>query len=151
MFERYTKLVIGNDHAGYEMKVSLAELFSEEGYDITDMGTYTSESADYPDFAREVCKSVLTGEAETGILICGTGNGMAMAANKNKGIRAALCWTGEIARLARLHNDANILVLPARFISTGEAEDICRVFFMTAFEGGRHLARVEKVDNLRVQ
>jgi ribose 5-phosphate isomerase B len=113
---------------------------------VKDKGCFSEERADYPDYAHEVAKAVLSGEVKFGILLCGSGNGIAMSANKHKGIRAALCWNSEIAALARQHNDANILVLPARFMNMEEAFACIDVFVSTAFEGGRHLDRVKKID-----
>ncbi len=146
MLEFGRKIAIGNDHAGYEMKEFLKGSFEPEGYTFYDEGTYSESSVDYPDFAFPVCQRVLDGDVSTGVLICGTGNGMAMTANKKKGIRAALCWNPEIARLARLHNDANVLVLPGRFLTQKEAEAIFKVFMITMFEGGRHIPRIEKMN-----
>jgi ribose 5-phosphate isomerase B len=138
------RLAIGCDHAGYELKELLVKALREKGYEINDHGTHTSESVDYPDYAHKVA-----GEVEEkgimGILICGSANGVAMSANKRLGIRAAICWTEEIASLARQHNDANILCLPARFISTEDAYRITDKFLITAFEGGRHENRVKKI------
>jgi ribose 5-phosphate isomerase B len=140
------KLVIGCDHAGVDMKNYLVKKYGADGFNFVDVGTNSAASVDYPDYAFAVCKSVLSGETELGVLICGTGNGMSMTANKMKGIRAALCWNTEIARLARFHNDANVLVLPGRFLSEAEAGEIFKIFMITSFEGGRHIARIEKMD-----
>lgn len=148
MLEFAKNLVIGSDHAGYTLKQYLQDKFTQEDYTFDDKGTFSTESVDYPDYALPVCKAVLKKEAELGVLICGTGNGMAIAANKFHGIRAALCWTEEIARLARSHNDANILVLPSRFLTDSEAAAIFHVFMITQFEGGRHVARIDKIDIL---
>lgn len=148
MLEFARKIAIGCDHAGFLLKGNLQERFVKEDYSFKDMGTFSADSVDYPDFALSVCKSVLNQEVEFGVLLCGTGNGMSMSANKMKGIRAALCWNEEIARLARLHNNANILVLPARFLTEEEASRIFHVFMITGFEGGRHIARIEKMDKL---
>ncbi len=141
-------VIIGSDHAGYEMKEQLITTFGQRSYRFTDKGAFSGESVDYPDFAREVCEHYLFGGFDYGVLICGSGNGMVMSANRYKGIRAALCWSEEIARLARLHNNANILVLPGRFLTKDEAERIFKVFMITNFEGGRHIRRVEKMDLL---
>jgi ribose 5-phosphate isomerase B len=138
------RIAIGCDHAGYELKESLVKVLREKGYEINDHGTHTSESVDYPDYAHMVAGEVEQ-EGSPGILICGSANGVAMAANKRQGIRAAICWTEEIAALARQHNDANILCLPARFISKEEAYRITDKFLITAFEGGRHENRVKKI------
>ncbi|MCC6384424.1 MAG: ribose 5-phosphate isomerase B [Bacteroidia bacterium] len=139
------QIIIGSDHAGFLLKEELKTFLKDKKYSVTDAGTYSADSVDYPDFAHAVA-----GEVEKmnsiGILICGSGNGVAMAANKHQGIRAALCWTEEIARLARQHNNANILCLPARFISRNLAVTLTEVFLSTAFEGGRHERRVAKIN-----
>ena len=139
------KIAIGSDHAGFEYK-SKTILFLEDvhGAQVLDVGTFSKESVDYPDYAHLVAEEVLGG-ADFGILICGSGNGVSMAANKHKKIRAALCWNPETSKLARQHNDANILSLPARFIDPKEAENIIKIFLATPFEGGRHKKRVEKI------
>lgn len=139
------KLAIGCDHAGFELKEKLKEYLSAKGFEMTDKGTYSLESVDYPDFAHAVSIAVTEKHVDLGILICGSGNGISMAANKHAGIRAALCWKAEIASLARQHNDANILSLPARFISWEEAKEITDTFLSTNFEGGRHANRVNKI------
>lgn len=148
MLEFAKKVAIGSDHAGYDLKQHLQSKYTQEDYSFVDKGTYSSESVDFPDFAAPVCKAVMDSEVDLGVLICGSGNGMSMAANRFHGIRAAICWTEEIARLARFHNDANILVLPSRFISEEEADKIFHIFMITGFEGGRHIARVNKIDSL---
>ena len=141
-----TKTVaIGADHAGYEYKTVIIDLLQNKGFKVKDFGTYSTDSVDYPDFAHPVASAVEKGEAETGILICGSGNGVAITANKHQGVRAAICWQTEIASLARKHNNANILCIPARFVSTPEAEEMVNVFMNTAFEGGRHEKRVGKI------
>ena len=139
------KIIIGSDHAGYEMKEYLKTRFAAE-YDWHDAGAYSAESVDYPDFAHPVATAVAEGKFAKGVLICGTGNGVAMTANKHNGVRAALCWNVEIAKLARQHNDANIIVLPARFISNELAAEIIEAFFKTEFEGGRHVRRIGKIN-----
>lgn len=139
------KLAIGCDHAGFELKEFLKKHLIGKGLEIIDKGTYSLDSVDYPDFAHAVAHAVTNKETEFGILICGSGNGISMAANKHAGIRAALCWKKEIAALARQHNDANILSLPARFVSLQEAIEITDTFFTTDFEGGRHANRVNKI------
>jgi ribose 5-phosphate isomerase B len=139
------KLAIGCDHAGFELKETLKTYLAEKGFELVDKGTYSLDSVDYPDFAHAVSIAIEKGEVGLGILICGSGNGISMAANKHAGIRAALCWKSEIASLARLHNDANILSLPARFISVGEAKEIVDTFLSSDFEGGRHANRVNKI------
>ncbi|MCU0431894.1 MAG: ribose 5-phosphate isomerase B [Bacteroidia bacterium] len=141
----YKKLAAGSDHAGFALKQEMVAYLRSLGYEVTDHGTHTEQSVDYPDFAHPVASAVEKGEAELGLLICGSGNGISMAANKHAGIRAALCWKPEIAELARQHNDANIISLPARFISTDEAKACIDKFLNTAFEGGRHANRVNKI------
>jgi ribose 5-phosphate isomerase B len=139
------KIVIGGDHAGFEHKKEVIKFLHENGYEVVDKGSYSSNSADYPDFAHPVASAVENGEFEFGILICGSGNGVAITANKHQGIRAALCWLPEVAGLARQHNNANILCLPARFVSVEAAKQMVNVFLNTAFEGGRHQTRVGKI------
>jgi ribose 5-phosphate isomerase B len=139
------KLVIGGDHAGYELKKELLTYLLERGYEVDDLGAYSAESVDYPDFAHPVAEQVETGKADLGILICGSANGVAMAANKHEKIRAAIAWKKELAELARSHNDANIVCLPARYISVAEAKEIVDAFLDTPFEGGRHQRRVDKI------
>lgn len=139
-------IAIGSDHAGFLLKEAIIGFLEQQGYKVINKGCYSEERADYPDFAHEVAKSVVDQTVNWGILLCGSGNGIAMSANKHKGIRAALCWNSEIASLARQHNDANILVLPARFISKEEAFSCIKAFAATTFEGGRHLDRVNKID-----
>ena len=139
------KLVIGGDHAGYELKKELLTYLLERGYEVDDLGAYSAESVDYPDFAHPVAEQVETGKADLGILICGSANGVAMAANKHEKIRAAIAWKKELAELARSHNDANIICLPARYISVAEAKEIVDAFLDTPFEGGRHQRRVDKI------
>src|SRR6478609_9768292 len=131
-------IAIGADHAGFELKEQLRKLLEKKGYSIKDFGTYSSESADYADFAHPVSLAVEKKEFDLGLLVCGSANGVAMTANKHQGIRAAICWTEELAALARQHNDANILCLPARFISEQLAEKIVDKFLNSTFEGGRH-------------
>lgn len=140
------KIAIGSDHAGFELKTNLINYLISLKTRVEDKGCYSLERADYPDFGHAVAQSVLSGEADFGVLMCGSGNGINMSANKHKGIRAALCWNSEIAGLARQHNNANILVLPARYISKEEAKKCLDTFLSEKFEGGRHQARVEKID-----
>ena len=140
------KIAIGSDHAGFELKEQLINYLTEKNSTILDKGCYSLERADYPDFGHAVALSVLNNEVNFGILMCGSGNGINMSANKHAGIRAALCWNHEIASLARLHNDANILVLPARYITLDEAKKCVDAFFDNAFEGGRHADRIKKID-----
>ena len=139
-------IVIGSDHAGYSLKQKIKNFLLENGHTYTDVGCVSEASADYADYAHPVANEVLRGTAKFGILLCGSGNGINMTANKHKGIRSALCWNTEITSLARQHNDANILTLPARFISDEEAIKCVGVFLNTPFEGGRHLARIQKID-----
>lgn len=140
------KIAIGADHAGFELKQELTRYLTEKSIIYTDKGTYSAERADYPDYGHAVAAAVTGGEATFGILMCGSGNGINISANKHKGIRAALCWNAEIASLARQHNDANILVLPARYISVEEAHKCVDAFLTGQFEGGRHQARIDKID-----
>lgn len=140
------KIALGGDHAGYNYKNNLMEELEEEEYELTDFGPHSSDSVDYPDFVHPVAEAVLSGKYDFGILFCGSGNGVAMTANKHNGIRAALCWSEELAALARKHNDANILCIPARFIDYELASDIADTFLNTSFEGGRHQTRVDKIN-----
>lgn len=139
------KVALCSDHAGYELKQTIAQYLQSEGIAVDDFGTDSSESCDYPDFAHPCAEAVESGRDYPGIAMCGTGNGIAMTLNKHQGIRAALCWDTDLARLAREHNDANVLVLPARFIPAEKALEIVKVFLSTPFEGGRHQRRVEKI------
>ena len=140
------KIAICSDHAGYELKKKvIAYLQSKEVSELKDFGAYTAESSDYPDYAHPMASAVENREYDFGISICGSGNGISMTVNKHAGIRAALCWTTEIAQLARLHNNANVLSLPARFITDEEAYLMIDMFFMTDFEGGRHQRRIDKI------
>mgnify|MGYP000179818768 CR=1 FL=1 len=136
---------IGSDHAGFGLKEEIKSYLKELGYEAKDYGTYSEDSCDYPEFAHEVCEHIKKNPDTLGVLICGSGNGISMAANKHQHIRAALSWTPEIAELGRLHNDANIVSLPARFISVETAKEIVRLFLNTEFEGGRHQRRVDKI------
>ncbi len=139
------KIAIGSDHAGFEYKEALRERLSIESHDVRDFGAYSCESSDYADFAHPVSEAVESREFVFGLLVCGSANGVAITANKHAGIRAAICWNVELAGLARAHNDANILCLPARFISKHEANAIVEKFLSTSFEGGRHARRVGKI------
>lgn len=139
------KVVIASDHAGFELKEMVKKEFSSH-FDFEDLGTYSTESVDYPDFAHPLASKVAEDPSLFGILICGTGNGMIMTANKHADVRAGLCWSPEIAALARQHNNANVLAMPARFISPETAFEIVKTFFNTEFEGGRHQRRVEKIN-----
>ena len=140
------KIVLANDHAGYPLKAVLEQWLREIGYEVSDLGSYSEESVDYPDFAHKLASEVAGHEGhELGLLMCGSGNGVCITANKHKNIRAALAWTPEIASLARQHNNANVLCLPARFITEPEAKEIVNAFLSAQFEGGRHERRVEKI------
>ena len=139
------KISIGNDHAGVEYKQAIIRHLENKGNTLNNYGTNVLESVDYPDFIHPVAKSVQEGSADLGIIICGSGNGAAMTANKHQNVRAALCWTKEIAELARQHNDANILSLPARYLSLPQALQLVDVFLSTKFEAGRHKNRVDKI------
>jgi len=138
-------LAIGADHAGFELKEHLKQLLEKKGYHLRDFGTHGPESADYADFAHPVSYAVEKKEFDLGLLVCGSANGVAMTANKHQGIRAAICWTEELAALARQHNDANILCIPARLIGEQLAEKIVDKFLNSSFEGGRHQRRVDKM------
>ena len=140
------RIVIGADHAGFPLKERLKAELARLGYEPLDVGAHSADSVDYPDFAHEVAARVKRGEAARGVLLCGTGLGMSYAANRHNGVRAAVAWTPEIAKLAREHNDANVLVLPARFVSEDEGVRILRTWLDTRFEGGRHARRVAKID-----
>lgn len=133
------------DHAGYELKEFVKQILDKKGLAYKDFGTCSTESCDYPDFAHPLALAIEAGEVYPGIAICGSGNGIAMTLNKHQGIRAALCWEEEIAQLARAHNDANILVMPGRFISQEEATRAVEAFLNTPFEGGRHQRRIDKI------
>ncbi|OFX85954.1 MAG: ribose 5-phosphate isomerase B [Bacteroidetes bacterium GWF2_33_16] len=139
------KIALASDHAGYEYKEQLKEYLLSKKYLVKDFGTHSMESADYPDFAHPLASAVEKGEFIFGITLCGSGNGISMTANKHQGIRSALCWNKEISELARLHNDANVCSIPARFVSIDQAKEIVDTFLTTSFEGGRHLKRVEKI------
>ncbi|MFT4536889.1 MAG: ribose 5-phosphate isomerase B [Saprospiraceae bacterium] len=139
------KVAIGCDHAGFDYKDTIIRVLKKAGYEVIDKGTYSTDSVDYPDFVHPVANLVEKGDVDFGVLICGSGNGVSMSANKHKGVRAALCWKNEIASLARQHNDANIISIPARFVSAKLARQMVRTFISTEFEGGRHLRRVNKI------
>ena len=140
------KIAIGNDHAGPEYKKAIVAMLKAKGHEIHNFGTDSEASVDYPDFGHPVAVEVSNGTVDFGIIICGSGNGIAMTANKHQKVRAALCWTSEIASMARQHNDANVLVLPARYITISEALKCVDVFLSEKFEGGRHQERIEKID-----
>ena len=139
------KIAIGNDHAGTEYKLAIIGLLKSKNIEIINYGTDGSDSVDYPDFVHPVAKDIADGVVERGIIICGSGNGASMTANKHQKVRCALCWNKEIVELAREHNDANILSLPARFISLAQALEMVQTFLETEFEGGRHERRIEKM------
>ncbi len=139
------KIAIGGDHAGFEYKEEIISKLKAEGVEVTDCGPFSLESCDYPDFVHPVADAVENDDVDLGIIICGSGNGVAMTANKHQGIRAALAWDVEIAELARTHNDANIVSIPARYVSLEKAKQIADVFLKTDFEGGRHQRRVDKI------
>lgn len=136
---------LASDHAGYPMKKYIISLFDEQGIRYTDYGTYSEESVDYPDFAHKLGNAIDNGDCDFGIAVCGTGNGINMALNKHRSVRSALCWNADIARLAREHNNANVLTLPGRIVTQKEAYDMITIFFNTEFEGGRHQKRVDKI------
>lgn len=140
------QISIGSDHAGYSLKEQVRGLLEGLGYEVKDYGTYSEGSVDYPDYIHPVAEDVKEGVSWRGVIICGSGNGAGMTANKYRGIRAALCWDEEIARMARLHNDANILALPARYIDEKLGLEIVKVFLDTGFEGGRHQNRIDKIN-----
>ena len=142
------KIAIGTDHAGCEFKQGLADYLRQQGYDVLDLGTFNTQSVDYPDYAKLVCDAVNDGRAVFGILVCGSGIGMSIAANKIHGIRAALCHDLYTARMGRAHNDANVIVLPGRMIALTIAEEMTLLFLKTPFDGGRHAARVDKIMKL---
>lgn len=139
------KVAFASDHAGFELKNKLMAYMTEKGYDCVDFGTHSSESCDYPDYAHPCAEAVEKGECDFGIAMCGSGNGISMTLNKHQGIRAALCWLPELASLAKQHNNANVLVLPARFISEEEAKKILDAYLEAEFEGGRHQRRIDKI------
>jgi len=146
VFDLTKPIALGADHAGLEFKNKLISFLKEKSMLYKDFGTYGTESVDYPDYAHPIANAVESGEASFGVLICGSANGVAITANKHKGIRAAICWNEELASLARQHNDANIICIPARFVNSELAKKMIDLFIKTAFEGGRHLNRVKKID-----
>ena len=139
------KILIGNDHAGYSLKLSIIKNL-EDKYEFFDKGSYSNESVDYPDYASIIAKEIQSEKGDLGIIICGTGNGVCMTANKYKGIRAVICWNEEIAKLAKQHNNANIICMPSRFIKVEEAIKIIESFILEKFEGGRHERRIKKIN-----
>jgi len=142
------KISIASDHAGYELKEVIIKYLNNAWHKVENEGPFNSDSVDYPDYAHKTAKKVNDGNCDMGILICGTGNGVSMTANKYINVRAALCWNSEIAKLAREHNDANILAIPARFITHEEAIKMTELFIKTTFEGGRHKIRIDKIKNI---
>jgi ribose 5-phosphate isomerase B len=144
-FDLSKPIAIGGDHAGFEYKAAIIKHLNGMGYQVSDMGTYSAASVDYPDYAHPTAASVEMGEAAFGILICGAANGVAITANKHQGIRASICWQKDIAEITRLHNNSNVLCIPARFISLHYALEIIETFMNTRFEGGRHATRVDKI------
>lgn len=144
-FDLTKPIAIGSDHAGFDYKEDLISFLEGKGLPLEDFGTHSKDSVDYPDFAHPVALAVESGNYAFGILLCGTANGVAITANKHQGIRAAICWGDEIAKLVRQHNDANIICIPARFVREGDAEKMVATFISTEFEGGRHLNRVQKI------
>lgn len=139
------KIAIGGDHAGFEYKGKLIQKLIDLGYEVKDFGPFSTDSVDYPDYVHPLSSAIEMGEFEQGIVICGSGNGVAITANKHQGIRAALCWNEDLAALSRQHNNANVLAIPARFISYELAEKLAEIFLTTDFEGGRHQNRVSKI------
>ena len=139
------KIGIGGDHAGFEYKAKLVEVLKNQGYDVKDFGPHSEESVDYADFIHPIADGVESGEFDFGVAICGSGNGVSMTANKHAGVRAALVWNNELAELGRLHNDANVVCIPARFVDYKLAEKMVSTFLKTDFEGGRHQRRVDKI------
>ena len=142
------RIALAADHAGFEEKEKIKATLDRLGVEYDDMGTASTDSVDYPDYAKKVGDAVSKGQFEQGLLVCGSGTGMAIAANKIKGVRAAVAWSPDIARLARQHNDANVLALPARFMSDEEAANVLKAWFDADFEGGRHAIRVEKIEEM---
>lgn len=140
-----TPIGLASDHAGFDAKQIVIKMLEEKGIPFKDFGTYSTDSTDYPDYAHPLAVSVENGECYPGVAICGTGNGINMVMNKHQGIRSALCWNKEIAEMARLHNDANVLAMPGRYLSEEEIYDILVVFLNTPFEGGRHQGRIDKI------
>lgn len=140
------KIIAGGDHAGHPLKSHLIEKLKEKGYKVEDMGTDSEESVDYPDYAKQVAKAVADDKDSLGLLVCGTANGVAITANKNQKIRAAICWNNEIAKLAKQHNNANVICLPGKYLKEEEGEEIMDNFLNSEFEGGRHEKRVQKIE-----
>lgn len=145
-FDFSKPIAIGGDHAGFEYKTEVIKWLGEKGYQLDDKGVHENKSSDYPDYAHPVANAVEDGDASMGILICGSANGVCMAANKHQGIRAALCWQTDVAKITRQHNNANVICIPARFVALEYAKQMIEVFLETPFEGGRHARRVEKIN-----
>ena len=139
------KIALASDHAGYSTKEEMKRYLESLGHQVWDFGTHSEESVDYPDFAHPLAFAVEKGEYDLGFIFCGSGNGVSITANKHQGVRSALCWTAEIASLARQHNDANVCAIPARFVSVSDAKHIVKAFLDSKFEGGRHQLRVQKI------
>jgi ribose 5-phosphate isomerase B len=140
------RISAGCDHAGFEVKDAIVKALNEQGYEVKDFGTFSSDSVDYPDFAHAVARSLETQESDLGVLVCGSANGVAITANKHNHVRAAIAWKNEVAALARQHNNANIICIPARFVTKEEAIQFVQTFLNSSFEGGRHQKRVEKIE-----
>lgn len=145
VFDPSKPIAIGCDHAGFAYKTALVKWLTDKGFQVKDFGTHSADSVDYPDFAHPTASSVENGEASFGILLCGSANGVAISANKHQKIRAGLCWQNDVALLVRKHNDANMICIPARFVSLALAEQMLELFMTTEFEGGRHATRVGKI------
>ena len=145
-FNKQLPIVIGSDHAGFHYKEKIKTWLTQQGWQVEDKGTHSTDSTDYPDYAHQVANMVEEGAAAAGLLICGSGNGVCMTANKHKGIRAALTWTKELAALSRQHNNANILCIPARFVPNETISEMVQAFLTTEFEGGRHAKRADKIE-----
>ncbi|QDH78331.1 ribose 5-phosphate isomerase B [Echinicola soli] len=139
------KIAIGGDHAGFDYKQQLVAYLEAEGYEVKDFGPFSDASVDYPDYVHPLCDAIETGEFKQGIVVCGSGNGVAITANKHQGIRAAICWNTDLAALSRQHNDANVISIPARFVPYELAQEMVGTFLSTEFEGGRHANRVNKI------
>jgi ribose 5-phosphate isomerase B len=140
------RIAAGCDHAGFEVKDAIVKMLRENGHDVKDYGTFSLDSVDYPDFAHSVANALELEEADLGVLVCGSANGVAITANKHNHIRAAIAWRNEVAALARQHNNANVICIPARFVTTEEANQFVQTFLNSKFEGGRHLKRVQKIE-----
>ncbi|UCS94461.1 ribose 5-phosphate isomerase B [Echinicola marina] len=139
------KIAIGGDHAGFDYKQKLVEYMIQAGYEVKDFGPFSDASVDYPDYVHPLCDAIEGGEFVQGIVVCGSGNGVAITANKHQGIRAAICWNKDLAALSRQHNDANVISIPARFVAYELAQEMVETFLSTDFEGGRHANRVNKI------